>query len=263
MRVGFWQFDVEFGQVERNLARVADALAEADADLIVLPEFFATGYLFTSRGELAELAEPYPGGRTMRTLSQIAAEREMTIVAGFAERDGDAFYNSAAVIGPDGPCGLYRKVHLFNDEKLHFSPGGGPLPIIDVAGVKVGVMICFDWYFPEAARTLAIKGAQVICHPSNLVLPWCPDAMPIRALENRVFTVTCNRIGVDIRGDKRLSFIGQSIIAGPDGRTIHRASPDQAELFVADIDPAEALDKAITRRNDALADRRPDVYELR
>jgi predicted amidohydrolase len=262
MRIGFWQFDVEFGCVERNLARIAGALRQADAELMVLPEMCSTGYVFTSRQEVAELAEPYPDGPTIRALSRIAAERGVTIVAGFAERDGESLYNSAAVVGPGGPVGLYRKVHLFGDEKLYFSPGGGPLPVFDVAGVKVGVMVCFDWYFPEAARTLALKGAQVICHPSNLVLPWCPGAMPIRALENRVFTVTCNRIGSDVRGGKTLAFIGQSTVAGPDGGTIRRASPDGEELFVAEIDPAEALDKAITRRNDAFADRRTDVYEL-
>lgn len=263
MRVGYYQFDVKFGRPADNLAKVAGALAGAEADLIVLPEFFAAGYLFASREEAAEFAEPYPDGRTIEALGQIAGNRQMTIVAGFIEKGGDKLYNSAAVVTPAGPVACYRKAHLFSEEKLWFSPGDAPLPVIDIGPARVGVMICFDWYFPEAARSLALKGAQIICHPSNLVLPYCPDSMPTRALENRVFTVTCNRIGSDDRGTRKLNFIGQSEIVTPKAVVLRRAPADEEELFITGIDPAEALDKNITPYNHALDDRRTDLYESR
>jgi len=261
LKVGYYQFDVKFARPADNLSKVAAALARAQADLMVLPELFASGYLFASREEAAALAEPFPDGKTIETLVEIAADRRMTIVAGFAEKAGDKLYNSAAVVTPAGPVACYRKAHLFNEEKLWFAPGDTPLPVIDVGLAKIGVMICFDWYFPEAARSLALKGAQIICHPSNLVLPYCPDSMPTRALENRVFTVTCNRIGSDDRGDRKLDFIGQSEIVTPKATILRRAPADEEELFITEIDPAEALDKNVTPRNHAFADRRTDLYE--
>mgnify|MGYP001480852078 CR=1 FL=1 len=112
------------------------------------------------------------------------------IVAGLAECDGNALYNSAVVLGSGGVIGKYRKVHLFNTEKKFFQPGNLPLPVFDIGGAKVGIMICFDWRFPETARTLALKGAQIVAHPSNLVLPHCPQSMIVRCLENRIFAVT-------------------------------------------------------------------------
>jgi len=261
LRVGYYQFEVKFGRLDENLAKVADNLSAMEADLVVLPELFATGYLFTSREEAASLAEPYPSGKTVQALARIAADTKMTIVAGFAEKAGDKLYNSAVVVTPDGPVACYRKVHLFSEEKLWFSPGNAPLPVIDIGKVRIGVMICFDWYFPEAARSLALRGAQIICHPSNLVMPYCPDCMPTRALENRVFTITCNRIGSDDRGDKSLSFIGQSEIVTPKAEVLRRAPADEEELFIAEIDPSDALDKKITPRNHAFDDRRTGLYQ--
>ena len=260
MLVGYYQFDVKFGQLEDNLAEVADALSAAEADLIVLPELFATGYLFASRSELEGLAESYDGGKTIKTLADIARSREMTIVGGFAEKSGGKIYNSAAVVTPAGPAACYRKVHLYNEEKLYFDPGDTPFPLVDVDAVKIGVMICFDWIFPESARTLALKGAQIICHPASLVMPHCPDAMPTRALENRLFTITCDRAGQDVRGEKELSFVGQSQIVAPSGEILHRGPVEGEELFITEIDPTEALNKKISAHNDVLADRRPEFY---
>lgn len=260
MRVGFYQFDVAFGQVEANLAKVADALAGAEADLIVLPELFSTGYLFASRDEVRQYAQTYPGGQTVGTLAKIAKDRQMVIVAGFAEADGDKLYNSAAVVTPAGPVACYRKAHLYNEEKLCFDPGDTAFTSIDIGPAKIGVMICFDWFFPESARTLALRGAQIICHPSNLVMPYCPDAMPTRALENRVFAITANRIGKDVRDGRELRFIGQSQIVTPSAEVLGRSGEAQEELFITDIDPAAALDKRINRYNDVFEDRRLDLY---
>ena len=261
MRVGFFQFAPMFGEVLRNLDKVVEALDRVDADLIVLPELFASGYQFVSQDEVMRLAEPVPDGPTTRRLVELAKRRRVVVVAGLPERAGDVCYNSAVVVGPSGFMGCYRKTHLFFEETLFFTPGDTGFQVWDIGPAKIGVMICFDWYYPEAARTLALKGAEIICHPSNLVLPDCPNSMPIRCLENRVFAITCNRIGSEARGGKDpLVFIGNSEVVAPRGAILHRAPRDHEELRVVEIDPADARNKALTAYNDLLRDRRESIY---
>ena len=261
MRVGYLQFDPVFGEVARNLDHVTARLEQVETDLIVLPELFATGYQFVSQEEVFQLAEPVPDGATTKRLADIAARRGMTIVAGLPERDGGRCFNSAVVVGPKGFIGCYRKTHLFFEETLWFTPGDSGFHVWDIGPAKVGVMICFDWYYPESARTLALQGADIIAHPSNLVLPNCPDSMVTRCLENRVFSVTANRIGSEARGGKdRLTFIGLSEVVSPRGRILHRAPRDIEDLTLVEIDPAEARIKALNDYNDLLRDRRPAFY---
>jgi predicted amidohydrolase len=165
------------------------------------------------------------------------------------------------VVGPSGFIGCYRKTHLFFEETLFFTPGDTGFQVWDIGPAKIGVMICFDWYYPEAARTLALKGAEIICHPSNLVLPDCPDSMPVRCRENRVFAITSNRTGSEARGGKdQLTFIGNSEVVAPRGAILHRAPRDQEELCIVEIDPADARNKALTLYNDLLRDRRESLY---
>ncbi len=261
MRVGYLQFDPVFGEVARNLDHVSARLEQVETDLIVLPELFATGYQFVSQEEVFQLAESVPDGATTKRLADIAARRGMTIVAGLPERDGGRCFNSAVVVGPKGFIGCYRKTHLFFEETLWFTPGDSGFHVWDIGPAKVGVMICFDWYYPESARTLALQGADIIAHPSNLVLPNCPDSMVTRCLENRVFSVTANRIGSEARGGKdRLTFIGLSEVVSPRGRILHRAPRDIEDLTLVEIDPAEARLKALNDYNDLLRDRRPAFY---
>ena len=261
MRVGYLQFDPVFGEVARNLDHVSARLEQVETDLIVLPELFATGYQFVSQEEVFQLAEPVPDGATTKRLADIAARRGMTIVAGLPERDGGRCFNSAVVVGPKGFIGCYRKTHLFFEETLWFTPGDSGFHVWDIGPAKVGVMICFDWYYPESARTLALQGADIIAHPSNLVLPNCPDSMVTRCLENRVFSVTANRIGSEARGGKdRLTFIGLSEVVSPRSRILHRAPRDIEDLTLVEIDPAEARLKALNDYNDLLRDRRPAFY---
>jgi len=253
MRVGFVQFAPEFGRPARNLER-ALTLAPA-ADLLVLPELCASGYVFQSRAEAASLAEPAEGP-TLDACRRIAARTGAVVCAGFAERDGDLLYNSALLADRGGLIGVYRKTHLFENEKDAFAPGDTGFRVWSAAGTKIGVMICFDWFFPEAARTLALRGAEIIAHPSNLVLPWCPDAMPVRSLENAVFAVTCNRTGEE-RG---LRFIGKSQVTAPDGKILVRAGETGEEAPTVEVDPALARRKTIATRNDRFTDRRPEHY---
>lgn len=261
MQVGFFQFAPEFGEVKRNLDLVAARLAAVRCDVMVLPELFATGYQFTSAAEVESLAEPVPDGATTRRLIEIARAGRMHIVAGLPERAEGRCYNSAVLAGPDGFIGCYRKTHLFFEETLFFAPGDTGFSVWDIGPAKVGIMVCFDWFYPESARTLALKGADILCHPSNLVLPHCPDAMVTRCLENRLFAVTANRIGSEARGGKeRLTFIGKSEIVTPRGTILHRAPQDQEDLVVRDIDPAEARNKTLNPYNDLLRDRRAGLY---
>lgn len=261
MKIGFVQFAPVFGEVRKNLAAIERLVSSARADLLVLPELCLTGYCFASGREARELAEP-AGGLSIRFLKRLSREQDVSLVAGFAEREGSRSYNSAALIAPEGQVGIYRKSHLFGDEKKWFSPGDTGFRVFSAGKVRVGLMICFDWIFPEAARTLALKGAQVICHPSNLVLPHCPASMPVRALENRVFTVTANRTGREGRGGQDLRFIGRSLICGPDRRVLASAGGGGECVGIVEIDPARALDKRMTPSNDLFRDRRPGFYNV-
>ncbi len=260
-RVGFVQNNPIFGQVERNVDRAIELASSVEADLLVFPELFNTGYLFLSKEEAFKLSETLEGP-TIRRLQEFSQETSTAVVAGFAERAGDKVYNSAVVIDVDGEVkGVYRKTHLFFEEKLFFEPGDTGFKVFEVAGMRVGVMICYDWRFPESARTLALKGAQVIAHPSNLVLPHAPTADLARAVENRVFLILADRSGADVRGDRRLDFEGRSMVVDPDMNVLVRAPKEGEHAMVAEIDPKVADDKNINPLNHILKDRRPDLYE--
>jgi predicted amidohydrolase len=262
MKAAFYQFTPLFGKKEENIAKVIAAVKDADLDLLVLPELFATGYQFTSTDEVEELSEPIPDGDTTKALSDLSKEKGIYIVAGLPERDGDKFYNSAFLTGPEGYIGSYRKTHLFFEEKKYFSPGDTGFRVWDTPIGKVGIMICFDWFFPESARSLALLGAEVIAHPSNLVLPFCPDAMPVRCLENRVYAITANRTGTEDRKEgEALTFIGKSEVVSPKAEILIRAGEDEEALMIVDIDPSLASDKKLNPFNDILKDRRPDKYQ--
>jgi predicted amidohydrolase len=261
MRAGFFQFNTVFGNKQENFRKIRAAISADPPELLVLPEFFAVGYQFLSKEEVAELAEPAPDGETTEFLVGLSKERNIHIVAGLAERDKDAFYNSAVLTGPEGFIGLYRKTHLFFEENLFFTPGNTGFRVWETKIGRIGIMICFDWLFPESARTLALKGAEVIAHPSNLVLPYCPNAMPIRCLENRVYAITANRIGIEQRKeDAALTFIGQSQITSPKAEILVRAGVEEEVLHAADIDLQLARDKRLNKYNDLFKARRPEFY---
>jgi 5-aminopentanamidase len=261
MKAGFYQFNPVFGKKAENLHKVFLVIQEADAELIVLPEFFATGYQFISKDEVARLSEKIPGGQTTQMLSALSVAKGCYIVAGLPERASDAFYNSAVITGPLGFIGAYRKTHLFFEEKLYFSPGDTGFKVWDTEIGVIGIMICFDWFFPESMRELTLMGADIIAHPSNLVLPYCPQSMPVRCLENRVFAVTSNRTGEESRKDgQSLRYIGQSQITSPEGKILMRASEHEEICSIVEIDPNKAKNKSLNSLNNIIGDRRPEMY---
>ncbi len=260
MKIGFVQFKPRFGDIDGNLEQAAGLVRGTDADLLVLPELFNTGYVFTSKEEAIALGEEVPDGKTTRALCELAEETGTCIVGGLAERDGERVFNGAVMVSPDGYVGRYRKTHLFFEETLWFDPGDEEFTVYDIGICRVGIMICFDWFFPESMRILALKGADLVCHPSNLVLPFCQESMKTRCRENHVFAVTANRTGTETRGDRSLYFTGMSQITGADGTILSSAGEDSQEVKIVEIDPTEARNKNVNDYNNIFTDRRPDFY---
>ncbi len=261
MRVGFLQYSPVFGDKKGNLERVEEMLSGEKNALIVLPELCFTGYVFKDREELDTLAEEAVGP-TVEYLTPIVKDNNLFLVFGMAERVGERLYNSSCLLSPEGEIKIYRKAHLFNKEKSFFTPGDTGFPVFDVTigsnQVKVGLLVCFDWIFPEPWRILALKGAQIIAHSTNLVLPYCQDAMITRAIENRVFIITTNRMGEE----REVTFTGRSQVVRPDGKILIRVGEESQGVWTVECDPLEAQNKMVTERNDIFQDRRKDLYRI-
>ncbi|MGA9774674.1 MAG: nitrilase-related carbon-nitrogen hydrolase [Candidatus Dormiibacterota bacterium] len=243
--------------------------AAAGARLIVLPELAASGYTFQSEAEAAACGEPVSGASVSRWV-ELCRELGVHLVAGFAEAAAGRRYNAAAVVGPEGTIGVYRKAHLFNDEKSYFDPGDSGFLVFDLPGFRLGVLICYDLWFPEAARVLALRGADVVCVPTNWVANFRSPAVDQRgwtmgdyasvgiATQNQVFVVAADRIG----RERGVEFVGCSCVVAPNGEML--AGPGQElseELLLADLDLGwAARARRRTPRNHTLEDRRPELY---
>lgn len=265
MKAGYLQFKPEFGKPSINISKIRDFISGRKFDLLVLPELANSGYLFSEKKELEELSEEIPGGKFVDALKKICKEKNCHIVSGVCEKHKNDFYNSSVLIYPSGKVFVYRKIHLFDTEKKWFTPGNIPLTTYTISGkyfgkVKIGMLICFDWIFPETARTLSLLGAQILCHPSNLVMQFCQKAMFTRALENHVFTITANRTGKETAGKKTLKFTGQSVIVSPKGKYLHVGSKNKQECIIVEFDPKVALNKKINPQNDLFTDRKKKYY---
>ena len=259
MKIGYIQTSPQFGDKNQNFKEIEKAIKNLNADLIVLPELFATGYGFINKEEAWSMAEDLKG-ETAQFLINIAQLTNSIVIGGFIEKDGEEIYNAALIVSNKGVIGSYRKLHLYYKEKLWFSPGNRPLKVYEVNDIKIGIMICFDWIFPETARTLSLLGADIIAHPSNLVLPYCQNAMVTRCLENRVFAITSNRIGEEKRGSDYFKFTGKSQITSYNGEILSSAPSDKLHVDIIEIDIQRARDKRLNEFNDILNDRKPKFY---
>jgi len=255
------QTEPAFGRISHNLEQAAELLRSVKSDLFVLPELFASGYLFEDRAELVSLAESLDGP-TASMLKQLSQSEGCAIAAGFPERSGESVYNSMMLVAGGELKAVYRKAHLFAEETTLFDRADGDFQVVQAAGARLGLMVCFDWVFPEAARTLALKGAQVLVHSSNLVLPFCQKAMVTRSIENGVFTLLANRVGSDQRAGGSLTFTGGSEIVSPKGELLSTAPLDRPACITAEINPKLADSKWITKQNHLFKDRRPELYHL-
>jgi len=261
------QTDPKMRDRAANLATIERMTREAasrGARLILFPECALTGYGYASRDEALEDAEPIPGPTTDR-LVRLAVELGIHIVFGMVERDRGEVYNAAPFIGPDGLIGVYRKTHLPFEVLDRFAkPGDVGLPVFESSIGRVGILICYDMRFPEPARVLALKGADIIVHPTNLPPGGAPQPefmYQSRAAENRVWVLSADRVGVE-RG---VRFIGRSMIVDPTGARLAEGSADNEELLFAEIEPALARQKDLIFEPGVyelhpFRDRRPDLY---
>lgn len=262
MRLACVQFNPAFGDLAANTDRIVADIASIDADVIVFPELATSGYFHVGRDEVARIAEPLDGPHTRRIIDA-ANDASKVVVCGFAERDGADLYNSALIAGKgvEEPR-TYRKTHLFYKETLGFAPGNTGfftvhLPHLDCT---LGTMICYDWRFPESARTLAMKGADLIVCPSNLITHVWRMAMPVRAFENKVYLAVANRTGIDHNAGEDVTFNGQSAIYSFNGSVLTDAPAEGDAVIISDVNPQETRTKSFNSINDIMKDRRPDVY---
>lgn len=271
VKVASIQMEPNFGKIAENVARSISLLEEAEqkgVNLAVLPELCNTGYVFECRMELRVLAEEIPAGPSTQAWIEAARRLDMHIVAGITERDGEVFYNSAVIVGPSGYIGRYRKVHLWGEEALYFTPGDLGFPVFDTPVGKIGCQICYDCWFPESFRLAALQGVELMCVPTN----WVPipgqdpkrEAMAnilvmAAAHSNSLFIVAANRVGVE----RDQPFIGQSLIVSHTGwPAAGPASYDREEVLIAELNLANARRKRNWNDfNQVLRDRRTDIYD--
>ena len=240
------------------------------ANLIVLPELANTGYLFANRRDAFNHAEAVPEGPSTQAWIDFAAQHQVYLVAGLAEQDAMQLFDTAVLLGPDGFIGKYRKAHLWNQEKLWFTPGDLGFPVFETPIGRIGLMICWDVWFPEVPRLLSLQGADIICSLNNWV--WTPPPLfdeagkcmasyltMTAAHVNNVFIAAANRIGEE-HGER---YLGCSLIAGTNGWPIGEVAPaDEQAILYADVDLSTARSAPIWNNlNDLCRDRRVDVYE--
>ena len=275
VRVAVVQFDPQVGTHNRqtNLINSLDLALQAvmnGANLIVLPELANSGYLFANRQDAFDHAETVPDGPSTRVWIDFAVQHQVYLVAGLVERDNMRLFDTAVLLGPNGFIGMYRKAHLWNQEKLWFTPGDLGFPVFDTPIGRIGLLICWDIWFPEVPRLLSLQGADIICSLNNWV--WTPPPLfdeagkcmasyltMTAAHVNNVFIAAANRIGEE-RGGR---YLGCSLIAGTNGWPIGTVAPsDEQVIIYADIDLSAARSAPIWNSlNDLYRDRRVDVYE--
>lgn len=269
MRVACAQYAIREGEPDHNLERslhfIRRAAAEG-ADLVVLPELANSGCDSGSRDDVLDLAEEIPGGPTVRAWREAADASGVCVVGGLLEREGALLHNSAVILGR-GSAGRYRKTHLWDREKRLYEPGR-ELPVFGTRFGKIGLLICYDAWFPEAARTLALKGAQMICVPSNAPDDWVPEhqrggdlaMLDVHCIAssnaNRVFMAAANRVGN--------GYLGRSCVVDVTGGVLSLAGATEEEIIYAEIDVERAdRGKRLTDASHAFGDRNPAVYEGR
>ncbi len=264
MKVSAVQFEPILFDKVANIEKIKNYIETIDSDMIVFPELATTGYFFLNKNELENIAEK-KDGETYELLQSLSTKLNRIIVCGFAEEEDDKYYNSCFIVFPKKRLtSIYRKTHLFYKEKFVFTPGNtGFFNIYDPdLDINLGSMICYDWRFPESARTLALNGADLIVVPSNLVTKIWHRSMPSRALDNHVFLLVANRIGKEERGTETLEFNGTSVIYDYDGNILALSDPHSEEVITTNIDPKESRDKSINAMNDIFTDRIPKYYFL-
>jgi predicted amidohydrolase len=230
MRIGFCQIEVAYKDIQANIDKIDTLLSNNKSDLVVLPELCFTGYSFNNRAELISLSTHESISQIIESLHRIAITSNSHIVAGISEWENEKLYNTAVVVGPKGLIGKHRKINLTKNETIFDS--GDDLNVFTIDGVKIGIAICFDTWFPESFRILALHGAQIICCPSNFGGPWTPDVIKVRALENCIYTIMANRIGKELMNGDEITFRGESEIVDFNGNILIKAANEECVKFI-------------------------------
>lgn len=273
MKIAGVQMDVALMDSDRNLKQMQAHLRETTAKgakLTVFPECALSGYCYSSLDEARPFAQPVPGPAVQK-MSAACAELDCFAIFGMLELDTsgqkERIFNAAVLVGPQGMIGSYRKVHLpYLGIDMYTSYGDRLFAVHNAGDLRVGMNICYDAAFPEAARSLAILGADLIALPTN----WPPGAectaasvINARALENAVYYIAVNRVGTE-RG---FEFIGRSKIVDTSGQSMAESKTTGEEILYAEIDTVKSRRKHIIRvpekhEIDRMADRRPEMYGL-
>ncbi len=263
LRLAVIQSNPQFGNIEFNLERLKTQVENVDADIFVFTELCSTGYFFQSRKEALSMSEEN-SGPTLQFFRELAEQKQAVVHGGFVRRVGEKVFNASALFTPESlhtPT-FYHKTHLFYKEKQCFDPGdsGFVVHCDNRRDCTFGLMICYDWRFPEAARTLMVKGADIALCPSNLVTDAWHKVMPARAIENKMYMAVANRWGNEMRNGEELQFKGLSAIHSYNGETMEAAKPEGDTVIYTEIHPEKTRDKSFNALNDVQYDRRPDMY---
>lgn len=253
-----------------NMVRVIEDLARAGVQLAVFPELATTGYMFDSPTEARAAAEDVPNGPTVQRLLRACADNDMHIVFGVAEKAGENLFNSSAILGPHGYIGTYRKLHLWDNENTMFTPGDLGLPVFATALGNIGILICYDIWFPEAVRTLTLSGADLLCVPTNWVPLVAGNSENDTAMANILCMANshCNGLPIvaaDRCGQERGQlFLGRSVITNATGWPAAGPGPaDREDVLIADIDVENSASaRQWSEFNNPLTNRRGDAYRL-
>ena len=263
MRITIVQSFPKYADTASNLDFIHNTIDSFETDLLVFPELATSGYFFTEKSQLMPHALIWNESIELKDIQEKSTKSDTIIVIGFPEKEGDLLYNSAGIFMPDSnQSRVYRKTHLFYKEHLIFEQGNTGFFCVhdDKRDCTIGIMICYDWRFPEAARTLALQGADLIVCPSNLVTTLSGKVFPARAIENKVYVAVANRVGEESLDGETLLFRGESAIYDYLGERIAMASFGNEEIIHAEINPQETRNKAFNSVNDIFNDRRPDMY---
>lgn len=237
MRVGFFQFNVFWRDGNANLSYVGDAIKDSVFDLLVLPELFTSGYAIDTKDEIMPFAENLNDSYTVRYLSQVMKGRKGIVVGSIPELHNDKLYNTAIAVGSSGLVASYRKVHLPDYEKRFFSSGAA-IGLYEYESTKIGLTICFDCWFAPLSSMLRLNGVDIICHSACFGGKVTPTIIPVRALENQCFVISCNRIGSELFDGESESYRGESQIVDPDGNVLVRAGNEES-LTIISIDTSK------------------------
>ncbi len=261
MKIAVVQNNPVFGEKEKNITDLLKMMDSAEAELYILPEMSYSGYQVVSKEEAVKLADKACSDNIMR-FAEWSKAHGSAVILGFPEAAEDGkIYNSSVFVTPEGDRHIYRKSHLFYKEKIYYAPGNTGFFVNEWHGVKIGQAICFDWYFSESFRTLALLGADLIAHCTNIVMPYFQRAAFARAIENKVYIATSNRIGTENRDAESFTYTGESVIVDPLGNYLVDAPEDKTGVFTAEIDTKLSRNKKLNDFNDVIGDRRIIFYK--